>query len=609
MKAQIFLVVFSLVFTASLKAGNLYTSLLEVNDRWAYEHDLPGDIFLCNEAEDPVQTHLLRVHEVLSARSVEHVAPALQERRKKSLSVLREYALDGAFPNNLLHKGRRPVFIGPNGNYCAVGYLIKESGRDDLARKISRNMNYEYLLNMEDEELLEWVEKSGFTAEELAWIQPAYNAYAPFVKMDTGTDAPVQAIIAGDLAGEIVVAGSFDQAGSTHSPGIAQWKQGFAGYGWTGFGTGAVEYEVLDLAYYNGGMVAAGNIYTADTVSVLSGVAFWDGTTWSNMGQFYVGALMNTVLDVEVYNGELYAGGFFRSPISSPSVFTHLAKWNGTEWEGVGGFINGRVSSLHVHDGKLIIGGDFTTIDSVAYNHIAAYDGNSFSSLGPGVPLPVYALETHGDTLFAGGEFIGPAAVDTFGLAYFHDDQWHRILGNMSFVSLQNQRIQCLESTPYGLFIGGNVSYPDWGTIGRNLLRYTQGQISAYAVLDSTVHSLSYDPDMGHLFVGGDFSAGEFKHITYVDIAAQFSTGEKTVIPSRLYPNPSRDQFSVDFDHAVPEIRSYGLYDISGKAYSLELERRSPSSLHFSFGNIPDGVYSLNISTREGEVCKKVVIR
>src|SRR5690606_10410482 len=98
----------------------------------------------------------------------------------------------------------------------------------------------------------------------------------------------------------------------------------------------------------------AGAIYQADTVTVGSGVAFWDGNAWHGMGDFYIGALNNEVYDVEVYKGDLYAAGIFRSHSGSPAHFSNFARWNGLSWEAAGGSPNGMVKALHVHDGMLI---------------------------------------------------------------------------------------------------------------------------------------------------------------------------------------------------------------------------------------------------------------
>jgi len=46
---------------------------------------------------------------------------------------------------------------------------------------------------------------------------------------------------------------------------------------------------------------------------------------------------------------------------------------------GSGEACNGLVQTFTVYDGKLIVGGDFTTAGGIEANHIAAWDGSSWS--------------------------------------------------------------------------------------------------------------------------------------------------------------------------------------------------------------------------------------
>ena len=100
----------------------------------------------------------------------------LQEARASRLDELREYRLAGEFPLNTRHpEARTPYFIDDYGTACAVGHLMIESGAEELARQISRDENYAYVMEIQTPGLARWIESSGITAEEAAWIQPAYS--------------------------------------------------------------------------------------------------------------------------------------------------------------------------------------------------------------------------------------------------------------------------------------------------------------------------------------------------------------------------------------------------------------------------------------------------
>lgn len=611
---QIFVLI-GLILTTSVASGqSLYSSLVDINNRWTYEDDFPSEVFSLPEENNPIQMHLLLVYQTLLSRTTDHLNKNQQENRTRSLKQLREYALLGQFPNNITHQNRRPVFIGSNGNYCAVGYLIKESGFDPLAKKISSKMNYHYLLNMKDPELSAWQNKSGFTAEELAWIQPSYSPPSTAEKMDMGFNRPVN-VIFNNSSNQIIAGGSFDSAGVMDAKGISVWMNGFAGFDWLKMGQSGLQYSVEDMVEYNGGLVAAGNIYMADTVYIGSGVAFWDGAKWSEMGSFYVGALPNIVYDVEVYNGELYAGGMFRPDFGAPSQFHNFAKWNGTAWEGLPASPQGIVYSLEVHKNELILGGSFNSIDTISYNHIAAFDGTQFKQLDQGVKTTIYALESAGDTLFAGGDFLNGSQLDTFGFGYFVNGSWTRVLSPHLVIDSWKDRVECIESTPYGVFLGGNIDYfPLVGIYAKNLLRFSNGELEPFAILDSTVKTLEYAH--GALYAGGVFKNSKIgfspndslNHITYFEISTQFSLNEnQNTINAQLFPNPAKSHFSLRLEEEEKDL-GFKMYDLLGKEINFSVEMISGSQYNFQTTKIAKGVYILKIQTEEGTVDRKIIL-
>lgn len=116
--------------------------------------------------------------------------------RSQLLEVLDEYRRGGVFPHNDCIAGRSPVFIDNRGTHCAVGQLIRESGHPDLAEALDRHFHTGYVAEMiaaaaaaptrgEDDAagvaargLLLWAGQQGFSAEELAMIQPGYTPAA-----------------------------------------------------------------------------------------------------------------------------------------------------------------------------------------------------------------------------------------------------------------------------------------------------------------------------------------------------------------------------------------------------------------------------------------------
>lgn len=122
-----------------------------------------------------IAAHLERVERELRAVDVSDLPLEQRQRRLASLGHLRAYRERGVFPHNHQVAGQQPVFIDDHGTACAVGQLIIDSGHRPLAERIAREDRLGYLLEMNVEGLDAWVAASGFTAQELARIQPSYS--------------------------------------------------------------------------------------------------------------------------------------------------------------------------------------------------------------------------------------------------------------------------------------------------------------------------------------------------------------------------------------------------------------------------------------------------
>jgi hypothetical protein len=121
------------------------------------------------------RVHLAWIEGRLRARDVSHLSPELRARRAMLLDALADYRRRGEKPINEHFAGRRPRFIDDEGRICAVGYLIEVSAGRALAEHIDAHHEHDYLLDIHDAGLDAWIASSGFTAEELASIQPGYS--------------------------------------------------------------------------------------------------------------------------------------------------------------------------------------------------------------------------------------------------------------------------------------------------------------------------------------------------------------------------------------------------------------------------------------------------
>ncbi|MNU56839.1 hypothetical protein D3C71_459400 [compost metagenome] len=169
-------------FSLSSQAGTLFEQLCVFNPNWKnYPHKVPAErerVFLTDQQY--IQTHLEFVLSTLKSADLSNLTKDQREMRAHLTEVLSDYRLQGVFPVNYHRSERIPVFIDEMDRHCAVGYLMKETGYENLARQISKADNYIWVKDLSGEEVLKWQGMSGFTLEELKLIQGAYESYMPF---------------------------------------------------------------------------------------------------------------------------------------------------------------------------------------------------------------------------------------------------------------------------------------------------------------------------------------------------------------------------------------------------------------------------------------------
>jgi hypothetical protein len=161
-----------------------------------------------------------------------------------------------------------------------------------------------------------------------------------------------------EFEGHLYAGGTFTEADGNPAGNIARWD----GTGWDTFGTMITgsgigwcwDVETVS-AEYDAKLVVGGDFTHINGV-FMNGLAAWDGASWTALGTgLSEGA---NILDVAVYNGELVAFGYFYAPDGSHGI----ARWNGTEWHGLGSgwdwlYPFGGPGAAAVYDGDLYVGG------------------------------------------------------------------------------------------------------------------------------------------------------------------------------------------------------------------------------------------------------------
>jgi uncharacterized protein YjbI with pentapeptide repeats len=146
----------------------------------------------------------------------EHWSRELRANRALQIERLRQYARRGLFPLNEHHSWRPiPIFVDRHDTACAVGHLMRQTGRNHAVEEIARRNNHVYVPDVRNGLLVEWVLQSGLTQEEAALIQPGYGpSCRPFADLNLDgvvneSDAEVRDLSDWDFRG-MDLTGAFD---------------------------------------------------------------------------------------------------------------------------------------------------------------------------------------------------------------------------------------------------------------------------------------------------------------------------------------------------------------------------------------------------------------
>ncbi|PKR79804.1 hypothetical protein CW751_13315 [Brumimicrobium salinarum] len=285
--------------------------LMEVNKNWT---DLAKEIsytFQPNSEKELIQLHLFNVIEYLKQRDLGHLNQKQIDNRLAHIEVLKQYADNGIFPINNLKPYRVPIFIDENQTYCAVGFLLKESGFKNAAQEIAADQLLSYLGDIQHDELIPWQQKSGLSLFELALIQPTYGP---------PTEIKVK-----------------------KSP--IQWKEITTQSGH------------LKNIFKNGKDQSLYGVFSQNMVSIEHQIKNYTPKTqaWESIGN----KIQGEVLEIVFTEHEMYINAFL--PLDeNPHQILKLAN---RKWESIA-FFNGNISSIQVFKNQLYVLGDFSKVNN-----------------------------------------------------------------------------------------------------------------------------------------------------------------------------------------------------------------------------------------------------
>ncbi len=232
------------------------------------------------------------------------------------------------------------------------------------------------------------------------------------------------------------------------------------------FGNPPPAFGYWDAVYFfarlNGSMYASGAFYTVNT-DTINGIAKWDGTQWvglgttGNMGVDYVnGHHLFNITAMFVYNNELYLTGRF-DKAGNLSGVPGVAKWNGVAWDSVPGNIYNSMLSFGIYNGELYSGGEGTYITKL-YNGTWVPVTPVHSNYTSTFEGEIYAIKQYKNSLVVAGYFDSIGGVAAKNIARFDGQSWQP-LGSGLMVNSQSGFVKTVEVLDDCLYAGGTFTY------------------------------------------------------------------------------------------------------------------------------------------------------
>ncbi|MFM2191290.1 MAG: hypothetical protein RLZZ118_247 [Bacteroidota bacterium] len=550
-------------------AGTSIQQLASVNKEWLHHQyefkNIENKNIEPKNATALIQFHLLHVVNILSATKNSALSVFAQNNRTALLAKLKVYAETGIFPINTFLPYTNPVFIDDDGTHCAVGYLMQQSGSEDLAQEINAKQRFAFVREIKNPKVIDWANENGFTVDELAWIQPGYAASAPMGKIAEGVNGTVRAIVAID-ANTYIIGGDFttEIKNNTTCNHIAMFS--FDGANWqiTPLQNG-LNGPVFALYKDNNKIVIGGNFTDANGVAAKN-IAQYD---LLSSGQPFaaLGSLDSTVFTITKYNNQIFAGGKFADAIKY---------WDNSAWNSLANNLiaNGEVRTLEEYNSDLYIGGKFDILTGAFRKNILRYNtANGMQISNFGCPTPVNDFCIYKNELLAACDFVEHN--DSCAIAKLGNTDWEIVVKPYGLSTLTGNALNCFIMQDTNLFIGGNFDINGMMYAGKHLGKLnsylSQYYIEPIASLDAAV--LTGINSNNKIFIGGSFVNNtvnanppmqNLNRVGYFNADPSSITTVQNDFIFSVFPNPITENFTIQLNENYKNA-NFKIFDLQGQ--------------------------------------------
>jgi hypothetical protein len=425
----------------------------------------------------------------------------------------------------------------------------------------------------------------------------------------SGVDDRVRCFYSDSVTGKLYVGGHFYTC--NYSPvvnAIASWN----GSQWDSLSEGTVLcsfsscYPVLALEKYNGDLYAGGMFYGMQNTLHTHGIAKWNDTTWSSVGDVW-----GYITDMAVYNNKLFVVGNFDS-IDGVSA-KNIAVYDGNSWQAVADtlFESGMLNTIDVYQGKLYVGGvlwDFMASTACVFN----FDGTAWADIGASdftdTTSTVYSMHVFQNELYVGGTFHASAGAPGESIARWNGSTWSGVGGGILDTLNYSASVLSMCIHDNKLVVGGgfkkaggiyarNIALWDgslWCGLGNPFPVYVEALVSHDDTLYAGGAFTSVEGNFNHRYIAKWIAPNAIDTCGVMGMA----TYENVELVG-VYPNPANEIITFQFwdGHGT---HSLILYDQIGReVWRKETDERT---VEFPASEFASGMYFYTISEVEGRV-------
>ena len=588
---------------------SLNQHLSEVNSLWQ-DSDIEFNTQMSFDSDEArIRKHL----ELVVAHLMEvPVTGKSGQRRINLLRALHEYSQKMQFPVNEESSERTPCFIDSYGTACAVGHMIIKSGNADLALRISKQYNRNYLKDIHTDGLMDWAKLNGFSLKELAWIQPTYFPPNSLANVGSGVNGPVRKLYSNSGWGRMYIIGEYDlMDGSVDCPNGFGYFENSSYY----CVEGSPEGEYLDVTLSASWPTASTTeTYIAgqfENNNELFPLAMNDGNSWHYftlpdrpnakgikvLGHYSESSKLQLAIDPSDGTGNHEVWSL---SIENDSTWTKVATTHGPIFCMNDTHVGGDFSSYVDH-----LDNDVTVASDGAFGLYLTMSSPSISPLlSAHLPAQVRDIKIVGNVIYFAGTSDGvyPSTIlssllnNTFQPLYTLED-------SSTYSGAPSTGFYDLEVHSDGdLYIAGDVDLGNiFGNYGRGLGRYdgTSAFIYPEAYVDSAVYSIAkFNQD---IYLGGSFTQNIFNPISNPARLDMAPNTLEEIESSKLsvYPSPADVVINIQSDY-TSSIELLEIVDLNGQLISSH--EQPINSIDVS--RLESGTYLIKVYWSDGFLSK-----